>query len=139
MNSNLLNPKLNLRNQFKSKYLNITSESGRIENNKKVREWYIRNVSKIKNGINGNISEERIAKIAFNRRNNIRNKARNRMFDKITRSELESEHPNRTFEELVASKMKRKGMTREEAIADVYETATKTNANVNKELGIGGD
>lgn len=45
----------------------------------------------------------------------------------------------KTFEELVVSKMERKGMTREEAIQDVYETATKTNADVNRELGIGGD
>ena len=29
-------------------------------------------------------------------------------------------------------------MTREEAIQDIYKTATKTNDKVNKELGIGG-
>lgn len=30
-------------------------------------------------------------------------------------------------------------MSREEAIQDVYDTATKTNANVNKKFGIGGE
>lgn len=35
--------------------------------------------------------------------------------------------------------MKRKGMTREEAIEDIYKTATKTNADINKELGLDGD
>ena len=35
--------------------------------------------------------------------------------------------------------MKRKGMTREEAIEDIYMTATKTNESVNKELGIEGE
>ena len=40
---------------------------------------------------------------------------------------------------LIFSKMKRKGMTRDEAIRDIYDTATKTNANVNRELGLGGD
>ena len=39
----------------------------------------------------------------------------------------------------ISSKMKRKGMTRDEAIRDIYDTATKTNANVNRELGLGGD
>lgn len=121
---------------FKHKYLNSSSEDAKIENNKKVREWYINNVSKIHNGINGNISEERKAKIAFNRRNDIRNEARNRMLDRSKKQELEREHPNMTFEELVDSKMKRKNLTREESIADIYNTATKTNANVNKELGI---
>ena len=44
-----------------------------------------------------------------------------------------------TFDELVESKMKRKGMTMDEAIEDIYKTATKTNANVNKELGLEGE
>ena len=43
------------------------------------------------------------------------------------------------FSELIESKMKRKGMTREEAIEDIYKTATKTNERVNKELGIEGE
>jgi len=58
------------------------------------------------------------------------------MADKATRMQLDQNSPNKTFEELVKSKMERKGMTREEAIEDVYNTATKTNANVNKELGL---
>lgn len=40
---------------------------------------------------------------------------------------------------LISTKMKRKGMTRDEAIRDIYDTATKTNTNVNRELGLGGD
>ena len=61
------------------------------------------------------------------------------MADKETRKLLDSERPNKTFEELIQSKMDRKGMTREEAIKDIYKTATKTNDMVNKELGLGGD
>ena len=41
-----------------------------------------------------------------------------------------------SFEKLVVSKMERKGMTRAEAIEDVYNTAVKSNKDVNKELGI---
>ena len=59
------------------------------------------------------------------------------MADEETRKKLDEERPNKTFEELIESKMKRKGMTREEAIQDILETATKSNANVDKELGLG--
>lgn len=76
------------------------------------------------------------AKKAFEARNSIRTEARNMMADEATRTKLDQERPNMSFEELVKSKMQRKGMTREEAIADIYKTATKTNANVNKELGL---
>ncbi len=44
--------------------------------------------------------------------------------------------PYRSTEELIESKMKRKGMTREEAIQDILDTATKTNESVNNEFGI---
>ena len=48
------------------------------------------------------------------------------------------QRPNITFEELFQSKMRRKGMTREEAIWDIYVTATKTNEKVDHELGLRG-
>ena len=73
------------------------------------------------------------------KRNSIRTEARSMMADEEMRKKLESERPNKTFEELVTSKMERKGMTREEAIQNVFDTATKTNSNVNKELGLGGE
>ena len=76
---------------------------------------------------------------AFEARNRIRTEARNMMADEETRKLLDKERPNKTFEELIESKMKRKGMTREEAIRDILETATKTNEDVNKELGLGDD
>ncbi|MGM9587824.1 MAG: hypothetical protein ACI3VA_10100 [Candidatus Limivicinus sp.] len=82
--------------------------------------------------------EER-AYLAFEARNNIRKEARDLMADEKTRQKLDAERPNKTFEELIESKMKRKGMTREEAIEDIYMTATKTNESVNKELGIEGE
>ena len=58
------------------------------------------------------------------------------MEDQETRKVLDESKPNKTFEELVENKMKRKGMTREEAVQDVFDTATKTNEAVNKEFGI---
>lgn len=114
---------------------NITIKLGNTE----VRKWYVDKVSKIKDNIDKTLPIEEQAKQAFEARNQLRTEARNMMADEETRKMLDSLRPNKTFEELVESKMKRKGMTREEAIQDVYDTATKTNADVNKELRIDGD
>ena len=58
------------------------------------------------------------------------------MADSKTRKILETEHKNLSFDERILDKMNRKSMTREEAIQDIYETAIKTNKDVNKEIGI---
>ena len=79
------------------------------------------------------------ARQAFDTRNKIRIEARARMVDIITREVLDNEYPNKSFEELVQSKMERKGMDREEALLDVYNTATTTNTKINAKLGIGGN
>ena len=108
-------------------------------NNKEVRKQYLEEVSKIKEKIDSNLPIEEQARQAFEARNAARDKARKMMKDKEALKKLEKEHPNKTFEELIEDKMKRKGMTREEAIQDIYDTSTKTNENVNKELGLEGD
>ena len=97
---------------------------------------YIQNVSKIKETIDKSLPIEEQARQAFEARNKIRTDAREMMADQETRSQLDKISPNRTFEELIQLKMKRKGMTRQEAIRDIYNTATKTNKNVNSELGV---
>ena len=122
------------------KYLANGVENGTIKlSNIDVRKKYIEEVSKIKGTIDNNLPIEQQARQAFEARNRIRTEARSLMADEATRVQLEKERPNKTFEELISSKMKRKGMTRDEAIRDIYDTATKTNANVNRELGLGGD
>ena len=103
-----------------------------------VRRWYIEAVAKIPEMVDMRGSEEQRARQAFNLRNKIRTTAREMMEDQELRAELDSKRPNKTFEELVESKMRRKGMTREEAIRDIFITATKTNENVNNELGLRG-
>ena len=110
-----------------------------LKNNKEVRKQYLEEVSMIKGKIDSSLPIEEQAKQAFEARNAARDKARKMMKDKEALKKLEKEHPNKTFEELVEDKMKRKGLTRKEAIQDVYDTSTKTNKNVNKELGMEGD
>lgn len=118
-----------------------SENSGIIEkkSNREVREWYISEVSNIPNMIDKTLPLEEQARQAFEKRNLIRSKAREMMADKEMRNILETEKPNMTFDELIASKMKRKGLTRKEAQIDILKTATKTNKNVNKELGLDGD
>ena len=104
--------------------------------NKEVRLWYIEQVQAIPTSIDDSLTMSEKAMKAFEARNRIRIDARNMMLDEEMRKQLDRERPNKTFEELIESKMKRKGMSREEAIEDIYKTATKTNADVNQELGL---
>ena len=104
--------------------------------NKSVRDWYVSAVSKITDSIPKSYSIEEQAKKAFNKRNDIRLLAREMMKDESKRASLYQNEPNKSFEELIKSKMDRKKMTRDEAIKDILKTATTTNANVNKEFGI---
>lgn len=59
------------------------------------------------------------------------------MADVEKREELDYISHDKTFDELLNSKMERKIMSREEALEDILLTATKTNEKVNKELLVG--
>lgn len=104
--------------------------------NQHIREWYYANVSDIPNQINKNLPLDEQAKQAFELRNKYKHQAREAMTDTETAKMLEKKRPAPTFDELVESKMKRKGMTRQEAIKDILKTASKTNEDVNKEFGL---
>ena len=117
-----------------------TGKSGIIKRgNVEVRKWYLDSVSHIPDSINQSLPMTEKAKLAFEARNRIRTEARDMMADEAKRNELDRDSPNPTFEQLVESKMRRKKMTREEAIEDIYKTATTTNERVNKELGLDGE
>lgn len=123
---------------FKKEHVENVPKNSIIKlDNKTVREKYIQMVSRIKDDIDKTLPIEEQARQAFEARNRIRTEARELMADKEMRDKLNTTRPNKSFEELIDSKMKRKGMTREEAIKDIYDTATKTNESVNKELGLG--
>lgn len=82
---------------------------------------------------------EEKAKYAFEARDRMRIIAREMMEDEESRIGLYKEHPNKTFEELIEKNMKKKGMTREEALEAIFKSATKTNDKVNKQFGAGGE
>lgn len=106
---------------------------------KTVRKLYNDNVSTIPDKIDKTKTLEEQARKAFEMRNTFRDEARALMDDKTTARELARKFPSVTFEEMVKSKMSRKGLTREEALLDIIKTSSKTNEKVNKELGLGGD
>ena len=79
---------------------------------------------------------EEKARRAFELRNEYRTQARDLMANQEKRRELDREHPNKTWAETVADKMTRKNLTREEAIADIYQTAIKSNPKVNRKFNL---
>lgn len=116
-----------------SKYIGQPIEKS---DNQSIREWYVANVRNIPNLIDKSLSREDQARQAFEMRNKLKREARVAMSDVETADMLERERPVPTFEDLIKSKIKRKGMTREEAIEDILKTASITNADVNKEFGL---
>ena len=90
------------------------------------RKWYLAQNAEIPNRIDLSLSIEDQARQACDMRNQNRTHARDLMRDQKKRKQLDRDFPNKTFEEHIADKIKRKNMTREEAIRDIRDTATKT-------------
>ena len=102
-----------------------------------VRKWYKAHDSIIPNMIDQTKPLEQQAHQAFELRNLHRTQARDLMFDQQKRKQLDISDPNKSFEELISDKMKRKGLSREEAVKDIINTATKTRKTVDISLGLG--
>ena len=104
--------------------------------NKTVRDWYYANVHNIPNILDVNTSLEDRAREAFELRNKYKRQARVAMSDEKTAAFLDSKFPVPSFESKLEDKMRRKGLSREEALADMIRSASTTNANVDKEFGL---
>ena len=100
------------------------------------REWYYNKVVDIPKLVDRSLSFEEQAKQAFELRNLYRKQTRGLMADVENRMKLERKRPNLTFDELLQKKMKTKHMTKEEAVEDIYLTATKLNKKYNKLVGM---
>lgn len=100
------------------------------------RGWYKAQNEAIPNKIDRTKPIEAQAREAHRMRNDYRTQARDLMRDQEKRKGLDQHSPNKTFDQLVADKMTKKKMTKEEAVQDVLGTATKTNKAVNKKLGL---
>lgn len=123
--------------EFKEKYLKTLQNGVTIrKDNKTVRQWYVDNCNEIINRIDNAASVEQQAKEAFLLRNFYKIQARYMMSDRKRAKELMDERPLKSFDELLKDKMKRKGLTKEDAVADILKTATKTNRDVNNSFGL---
>ena len=101
-----------------------------------VRKWYKYHDEQIPDMLDRSKPLEDQARQACELRNQHRTQARDLMRDQEARRRLDETEPNRAFEELVTDKMKRKGLTRQQAYEDILQTATKTRKSVNKSLGL---
>ena len=104
--------------------------------NKEVREVYNAKIAEIRITPNEGQTEEELSQEVHNLRNKYRTNARLLMEDWQSRSGIEFKNPCLSYEETISDKMKRKGMTREEAIRDIILTSKTTNQLVNRALGI---
>lgn len=104
--------------------------------NQHIREWYYANVTDTPNQIDKSKSFEDQVKQAFNLRNKYKHEARVAMSDEETAKMLEKKRPVPTFDALLNDKTKRKHLTKEEALKEKLATASKTNADVNKDFGL---
>lgn len=119
----------------KMDFENMSSFIGTLSN-RQTRLWYKYHDENIPNVIDKAKSIEEQAREACELRNTYRTQARDLMKDQEERKRLDRDYPNRTFEELLEHKIQDKGLSREQAIEDIYNTATKTNSSVNKLLGL---
>lgn len=97
------------------------------------RQWYENQIGQIHKGIDDLPLEEK-ARTAFELRNELRTQARTLMKDTKARKDLDKTRPMPKFEELIDSKMKRKGITYTEALEDIYITAVKPNPKVSEDV-----
>ena len=102
--------------------------------NRATRRWYIAQDEKIPSLIDTDLSIEEQAMLACELRNQNRTWTRDLMFDQELRRQLDISDPNMSFEDRILDKMTRKGLTRDEAIRDIFKTATKTRASANKKV-----
>lgn len=103
---------------------------------REVRIWYKSQDERIPDLIDRTLSIEDQAKQACNLRNENRTSARDLMKNQEKRRDLDKTDPNKTFEQLITHKMEDKGMSYDDAVADILKTATKTRKSVNKMFGL---
>ena len=101
-----------------------------------VREWYKGHVDSIPEQIDRSQPLETQAKQAHGLRNLDREQARNLMADQAERARLDVISPILSFEEFVSQKMADGNMGRKEVLEYMLGSSARTNATVNRSLGL---
>lgn len=103
---------------------------------REARAWYDAHDKKIPDLIDRERPIEEQARQAHSLRNQYRTQTRDLMKNQELRKTLDETRPNKSFEEMLAHKMKGKGLTREQALEDIVKTAATPNKEVNKKFGL---
>ncbi len=103
---------------------------------KVTRKWYVTHDKQIPGMIDKTKSIEEQARQAHALRNQFRTNARDLMLNQDERAWLDKDKPNLSFDEQVAKKMSDKSITRNEAIADILVTASKSNKKFNDKFNV---
>lgn len=130
---NSLRREINLEKKYRNDIIQLIKK---YADDKKIREWYVENVSNIPKLIDRSKPIYEQARQAYELRNKYKHEARLAMMDKEMVELLEKNRPVLSFEELIDRKMMNKHLSYEEAVRDILETASKTNSDVNKEFGL---
>jgi hypothetical protein len=104
--------------------------------NKEVRLWYKAHDEKIPNLIDKTLSVKEQAMQACELRNTYRTQARDLMKNQKARKELDEQHPNPAFEQLVEYKKLKYGLSDDEAYQDIIRSSTTTNEKYDKLSGL---
>ena len=113
----------------------VREYNGKLDN-LTVRQWYKKKDEEIPNLIDSSKSLEEQAKQAHNLRNTYRTAARDLMSDQEERKKLDKDQPNISFEDLLAKKREKYGLTGDDAYKDILRSSTTTNKEFDKKAGI---
>ena len=103
-----------------------------------VRVWYKSENNKIPNLIDCTAPIEEQARQACYLRSRNKYIARDLMSDMLGRQMLDRDDPIEPFETILEEKMKRKSLTRDEALNDCIQTSNKTRRSIDKQFGLEG-
>ncbi|SHI90424.1 phage putative head morphogenesis protein, SPP1 gp7 family [Clostridium amylolyticum] len=100
------------------------------------RKWYKWHDENIPNLIDTSKTIQEQARQAHELRNTYRIQARDLMKDQEERKNLDTKHPNPSFEELIEHKKLKYGLSNEEAYVDIIRSSQTTNKKYDKIAGI---
>ncbi len=103
---------------------------------REVRIWYKAQDERIPEKIDKKLPIEQQARRAFELRNEYRTQARELMRNQKARAELDREHPNPTFEQILEHKKRKYGLSDEEAYKDIIRSSGTTNKKYDKIAGV---
>ncbi|MDO5096511.1 MAG: minor capsid protein [Peptostreptococcaceae bacterium] len=104
--------------------------------NREVRYWYKSKIESIPSQLNTTLPLKEQAIQSTDLRNKYKKQARDMMEDQKKRQELDSQEKPKSFEYLLQRKLKKYGLTEEEAYKDIIRSSTTSNERYDKLAGV---